>query len=629
MKLFSLYIFGLTFLFTQSFSQEKEANTMPYDRLLMILNDSLTIEKLIRAGDSLSEQKGKNDIALFLYKRALNDFTNKRFTKEAITISLKMAGIYEKEGKFSTANGMYLTVLNQYSTTIDLKQKAELYSKLGFNYHKLSQYQASSQAYHKSLKIYLQIKHSYGIGRTYGALALLYQEVKDVRKSEVFFNKSESVFINNSFVQDYSNLLYNKSIICSDNGNLVHAKQLLQKSINIDRKLKTKESSENFITSYFVLSGLYLQSKNYDSSMYYLNLGKHIADSLNLFQKYFTAYHDCLGYYYDQTNQRKKAINIYKKAIKSYNNEPNGNVKYLYENIASNFESLQQYDSALYYIKRAANIQNKLNTQELQQNLSASEEMMELMEQNFISQKKALEADKEKEQLSKKNVLLTFCIDALALLVFLLVVLYRNHHLKLKKEHLSSELEFLRAQLNPHFLFNSINNMYVLIDVDPQKASDMLLKFSDLLRYQLYECSVPEIALTKELDFIENFILFEQMRYGQKIEVSTHISAINAKNFKIAPLILQPFIENAFKHVSKGKQNDNYINISIELKGSQLLFCIENNRNLDEPTSLPGGVGLKNVKKRLVLMYKKLHILETTMTDNKYNIELRLTLNHD
>jgi two-component system LytT family sensor kinase len=132
--------------------------------------------------------------------------------------------------------------------------------------------------------------------------------------------------------------------------------------------------------------------------------------------------------------------------------------------------------------------------------------------------------------------------------------------------------------MNPHFLFNSINNIYVLLQEDKDRAARILLKFSELLRYQLYDCNVSTILLNKELQFIDNYIEFETLRYSNKIQVHPAIKGLQTDRLRIAPLLLQPFIENAFKHTPKHKNEQGVIHIKAMLHGTKFSLEVNNTR---------------------------------------------------
>lgn len=196
---------------------------------------------------------------------------------------------------------------------------------------------------------------------------------------------------------------------------------------------------------------------------------------------------------------------------------------------------------------------------------------------------------------------------------------------KLEREQLEAELNFLKAQINPHFLFNSINNIYVLIEEDKKTASETLLRFSELLRYQLYECSVSKMPLQKETDFIKNFIQLEKLRLGSHIQVTDNMETV-ADYFLIAPFILLPFVENAFKHVSQREHEANSISIASGIRDGVFQLAVRNTCEDDTGRAkLSGGIGLQNVKRRLELIYPGTYQLDIKK-ENKIHI-VNLTLN--
>lgn len=200
----------------------------------------------------------------------------------------------------------------------------------------------------------------------------------------------------------------------------------------------------------------------------------------------------------------------------------------------------------------------------------------------------------------------------------------------LENEKLETELKFLKSQFNPHFLFNTINSIFVLIHKNPDAASESLAKFSDLLRYQLYECNEHQIPLIQELTYLENFIELEKLRQEQNVELTIRIDQPSSGNFTIAPFVLMPFIENAFKHVSRGRQRYNWIKIHLHSEEGQLYFEVVNSISARHVCSGElvdyGGIGLKNVQRRLDLVYSGKHELIIQPQDDQFRIMLRLHL---
>lgn len=206
----------------------------------------------------------------------------------------------------------------------------------------------------------------------------------------------------------------------------------------------------------------------------------------------------------------------------------------------------------------------------------------------------------------------------------------KKHQQLLEKEKLETELKFLKSQFNPHFLFNSINSIFVLIHKNADMASEALAKFSELLRYQLYECNEAQISLRQELSYVKNFIELEQLRQEHNIHPNIVIDERNTANLRIAPFILTPFIENAFKHVSKRNDKANWIKMHLSVDEQQLHFEITNSISAHYHSStelMPyKGIGLNNVQRRLNLLYPEKHTLIITKSNGNFTVQLQLQL---
>ena len=179
---------------------------------------------------------------------------------------------------------------------------------------------------------------------------------------------------------------------------------------------------------------------------------------------------------------------------------------------------------------------------------------------------------------------------------------------QLLKEKTEAELNFLKAQINPHFLFNSINTIFFQIDKNNSNARQSLLKFSEMLRYQLYDCMAERI-------FIEN--VFVHFNCSESV-----------KEFSIAPLVLISFVENAFKHVSNFSGKENKISIDLDKKEDEFHFRVFNTNEIRKETVVlnEGGIGLSNVKRRIELIYNGNHELKINKQDNSFEVTLKLKL---
>ncbi len=204
----------------------------------------------------------------------------------------------------------------------------------------------------------------------------------------------------------------------------------------------------------------------------------------------------------------------------------------------------------------------------------------------------------------------------------------QKHLAELTKEKAEAELNFLKSQMNPHFLFNAINSVFFLIDKNNIEARDALHKFSEMLRYQLYECNGQKIAIEKEISFLQDYIQVQRLRLDEDTTLINFKINSSVKAFEIEPLLLLPFVENAFKHLShynNGKMNE--IKIDISKVNAELLFKVVNTTE-GKGNEFTGGIGLNNVKKRLELLYPEKHKLAIYQDKNYFSATLTLNIDH-
>jgi two-component system LytT family sensor kinase len=197
---------------------------------------------------------------------------------------------------------------------------------------------------------------------------------------------------------------------------------------------------------------------------------------------------------------------------------------------------------------------------------------------------------------------------------------------EMAKEKAETELNFLKSQINPHFLFNSLNTVYFLIDKQNAGARDTLLQLSGLLRYQLYDCNNNTIEIEKEVRYLQDYIRLQQLRKDNKYEVNITVGE-QVKGFSITPLLLIPFVENAFKHISHHAEARNFIHVTLQRTNGTLTFTVVNSKDDQQPSTEPaGGIGLVNVKRRLELLYPGRHALHISTGSETFSIELKLFL---
>ena len=197
----------------------------------------------------------------------------------------------------------------------------------------------------------------------------------------------------------------------------------------------------------------------------------------------------------------------------------------------------------------------------------------------------------------------------------------------LEKEKIKNELDFLKAQVNPHALFNSLNTIYGHIDKSNEDARNILLQFSELLRYQLYDCMAEKISLQKEVEYIKNFIAFQQLRNDEKLVVKLEIENIESE-LEITPLLLVVLIENAFKFVSNSTEKENIIIIKLFAKNKILHSYFSNTTEQHQSSIIvnPGGIGIANLKRRLELCCANKYKLTSKKENDVYEANLIIDL---
>ncbi len=204
----------------------------------------------------------------------------------------------------------------------------------------------------------------------------------------------------------------------------------------------------------------------------------------------------------------------------------------------------------------------------------------------------------------------------------------QQENVVLRRENAVAELQLLKAQVHPHFLFNTLNNIYSFSLSKSPLAGDLIEKLSGMLRYMILEGQKTFVPLKKEIQLIQDYISLEKVRYGERLDIAVNISG-NCDNKFIAPLLMIPFVENSFKHGSSKLLTNPKVNLSIIIEEAKLIFMLRNNKpnsNTQERQSDKGGIGLKNAAKRLQLLYPDKHNLKIESTDDSFYVYMHIML---
>ena len=194
---------------------------------------------------------------------------------------------------------------------------------------------------------------------------------------------------------------------------------------------------------------------------------------------------------------------------------------------------------------------------------------------------------------------------------------------ELEKENLQQQLEYLKYQINPHFFMNTLNNIHALVDIDPEKAKESIVELSKMMRFILYEGDKHGVPLSREFDFIRNYITLMRLRFTDKVKITVDLPD-EAPDKTVPPLMLISFIENAFKH-GISYQHPSFIDAKVTIGDGKLHFTCRNSK-ADRPNQEKGGVGLANVKQRLKLLYDNNFTLNIQDNPDTYHVELMIPL---
>ncbi|QCR24700.1 sensor histidine kinase [Pontibacter sp. SGAir0037] len=233
-----------------------------------------------------------------------------------------------------------------------------------------------------------------------------------------------------------------------------------------------------------------------------------------------------------------------------------------------------------------------------------------------------------------RNIVNINYVVAITAVIYLLKNWYRHQQASqnLAKGKLEAELQFLKGQIHPHFLFNTLNSLYSLTLKKSDTAPEVVLKLSGLMDYMLYDAAAAKVALEKELNYIQNYLSLERIRYADRVDIS-YTETGRMAGLKIAPMLLLPFIENAFKHGVSTETANAWIRIDLKVQDGELVLLVENskyeNAVKQQKQDIASGIGLKNVRRRLDLLYEGQYSLEVEDEPESYAVRLELTLENE
>jgi sensor histidine kinase YesM len=566
---------------------------------------------------------------------------------------LEAAALYTK-GNLFRLTGHFSQALNCYKDAEKLSalygtpdEHAAIIYHVGVMYWRNNNTAAALSCFQKSADIFDSLNDKSAYSRSLLGMAVIYDEEKQRSKAIELYRRVSEVELAEKKFETASVALYNIGEWYFDESKIDSSLKYVERAIKCASKVHYPDV---LIVGYATLGRIY-SKKNQDelSEKYFM---KSLALSRESKDKAGEAFAlNLICELYSKKDDYSKMEKYIRQAIQ------------INEEIGDSLQLKESYlqASTLYGKKRDFEHAYKFRIlhDSLSQRAFNSENNRVVNE--MLAKYEAKSKEKENERLQKENLMSARIISQQkllfylylsglpigALLLFFIVRWYRLQNVKyelkvksqevelinldrknkiIEKERLQTELEFLRAQINPHFLFNALNSIYVLMDENRKLASDTLVKFSSLLRYQLYECSSDGTTIEKEIDFINNYISLEKIRNGENLEVVSEFSD-SLGYARIAPFILIPFIENAFKHMSHFTDQLNRIEIIGWFADSIFHFKVLNTCDEKAQSHLAHkGIGLKNVKRRLELLYPRKHSLQIAQDRGYYSVFLSLQL---
>ncbi|MBO9729239.1 MAG: histidine kinase [Chitinophaga sp.] len=535
----------------------------------------------------------------------------------------------EYKGTWLYSRSQYREALETYQQALPLSLQlknnttsANIYNNMSIQYRCLGQLELATEYMIKALKILETQKDSAGLRRSYNNLSSVFLDLLDKKNSLFYAEKSYAIAV---ILKDSLQLA--KSLVNLANAEVLYerydtaAKHLLQVAA-IASQLK---NNSLLLHAYVNLGDIYNRSRQDQMGLSYYKKAAAILQAnpdpdFDIYTNYG------LANSYSNLGDPRTAKKYYDLAIASAKDlMPKNDLKEVYMLGASIEEKLHHPEAALALWKKYSQLNDSIVNGSTQKIIHEAEIKYQtsLKEKALVEQQ--LQISNNKVQLQKKDrfiLLASVIIIALISVCLIIYLIYRN------KNKLIA-LNLLKAQIHPHFLFNTLNNLYALSLRKSDKSSEVVLELSHILRYILYECNTPTVNLEKEIQMIQRYISLEKIRYQNQLEINMDIDG-DLSAFNVAPLLILPLVENSFKHGISKLMEDGWINISAKAKNNEFTFKISNNKLPDNDSkaisSAFGNIGLLNIRKRLHFLYPNRHQLKIISEDEVFMVIMKIKL---
>lgn len=504
------------------------------------------------------------------------------------------------------------------------------YNFLGMVMRERGDFSKAIENYQRSLKLSLEKNDQGGMAAAYSNMGVVYGLRGNYELAKDNFMQAVKLEQKTGDKQGIADAYNNLAVVHRMMNNFDLAITTYISSFKLYSELGNKKG---IASTYNNMANIYFAKADYKKSLEFhqksLDINKELGNEEDLAVNYGSIARDQfkLGRFEEGEKLYNEALVIAKKIGSAFL------IKNLYQNLSEIYYQRKDYKKAYDYHKEFSKLSDSLYNENSSRQIAEMNARFEDEKKTKDLQIKESELKEEKVAAEKKDLQRNSVIVGTILIIILGFFIFRSYRQKqqadlekIQKEKVEAELTLLKNQISPHVMFNSLNTIYFQVDENKDAAKEMILKFADLLRYQLYECDVEFIEIEKEIEYLKKFVEIQQLRRSGRCKISFDISE-DVVDFKIAPLLLIPLVENAFKYLTNRKDTDNFVYISLTKTGSQMCFIIENTTAESAIEKKEhGGIGLTNLKSRLSLIYPKKHELLINKENNIFKVKLTLNV---
>ncbi|RYY37803.1 MAG: tetratricopeptide repeat protein [Sphingobacteriaceae bacterium] len=600
------------------------ASAQPPPIVRKLTGDTAAVTALIAKGRSKSSINQPDSAELY-YRKAGALAKKLNYYEGEVNYTAEYARFLYQQLRYTDALKISEQQLKVSLLHKDAKRIANAYNNIAIQYRVLGKLQLAVDNMLKALKTSENLNDSLNQRKYYSNLASIFLDLEDKKNSLIYATKGYEIAVKLKDSVQIARALTNLYVSETINNKYDRAIQHIKQVADIATKIKNTE----LVTDASVnLGNIYNQLNRHKEALQPFKNALIILDNEPSTEYELYTYVGLATSYNGLNNIRQARFYLNKAIANSVSQLPRNDLKEVYLLASSIYEKSNNLPVSLIYYKKYTSLNDSIvnaNTQMVVH--EADIKYQTSLKEKAIAQQKLQIIDKN-YQLTRTNRYVLISAGIVVVLLFACALIYVVSRYK----HQSIELSLLKSQLHPHFLFNTLNNLYALSLNKSDKSPGVVLGLAEILKYILYECNSASISLQKEIDIIKRYIELERVRYYNSLEINLTTRG-NLSDCEIVPLLLLPLVENAFKHGISKLEEDGWINIEVMVQQQELTFRVSNNRlTADENSSKPakyGNIGLHNIKKRLNILYHNSHSIEVIDDDEIFIVIMKISLKKD